>query len=98
MPIDAVVFDLDNVLSVESFVQLVRERPAVVLEEFFPAPDELCATGPEGRYAHELVVPFIRAGAPDTRDSALGTRSGAAECGVPGPESLTRDSEPWVEA
>ncbi len=53
--------DLDNVLSVESFVALVKSRRAVVLQEMFPGPDELCAVGPEGRFVHELVVPFVRA-------------------------------------
>jgi thiopeptide-type bacteriocin biosynthesis protein len=52
--------DLDNVLSVESFVALVKNRGGVVLQELYPGPDELCASGPEGRFVHEVVVPFIR--------------------------------------
>jgi len=52
--------DLDNVLSVESFVQLVKSREEASLVELFPGPDELCAEGPEGRFMHELVVPFVR--------------------------------------
>lgn len=51
--------DLENELSVTSFVDLLRQRPAVTLVEMFPSPDELCATGPEGRFVHELVVPFV---------------------------------------
>lgn len=53
--------DLDNVLSVDTFIQLTRKRPAgVTLEELYPTPDALCVTGPDGRYQHELVLPFHR--------------------------------------
>jgi lantibiotic biosynthesis protein len=55
------VIDLDNVLSVAALVHQVRGRRQAVLVEMFPAPDELCATGPEGRFVHELVVPFVEA-------------------------------------
>ncbi|MFN8011280.1 MAG: lantibiotic dehydratase [Holophagaceae bacterium] len=51
--------DLDNLLSVETFLDTVRQRPAFVLEELFPGPGELVAEGPEGRFVHELVVPFL---------------------------------------
>ena len=50
---------LSNVLSVESFVHLVKDRKDATLIEMFPGPDELCARGPEGRFVHELVVPFV---------------------------------------
>ncbi|MGH3994155.1 MAG: thiopeptide-type bacteriocin biosynthesis protein, partial [Pseudonocardiaceae bacterium] len=53
--------DLDNVLSIESFVRLVKERPEAVLTELFAgSPEELCVHGPEGRFVHELIVPFVR--------------------------------------
>ncbi len=55
--------DLDNVLSVEMWVSLIKERPMVVLSELFPDPahgDELAVLGPEGRFACEVVVPFLR--------------------------------------
>ncbi len=52
--------DFDNVLSVDAFVRRVRGREEATLEEQFPAPDELIAEGPDGRYAHELVVPLVR--------------------------------------
>ena len=53
--------DLDNALAVDSFVQLVKQRDSATLEELFPGPHELCASGPEGLFAHELIVPFHRA-------------------------------------
>jgi thiopeptide-type bacteriocin biosynthesis protein len=52
--------DLDNVLSVESFVHLVKQRSVAKLVEVFPGPDMLCAHGPEGRFVHELIIPFVR--------------------------------------
>jgi lantibiotic biosynthesis protein len=52
--------DFDNVLSVETFVHLTKGREEVRLLEMFPAPDQLCARGPEGRFLHELIVPFVR--------------------------------------
>ena len=52
--------DLDAALSVESFVHLVKGREDARLEEMYPSPDELCAHGPEGRFVHEIVVPFVR--------------------------------------
>src|SRR6185369_5553762 len=52
--------DLDNVLAVEGLVQAVRARRGAQVEELFPGPEELCASGPEGAYVHEVVVPFVR--------------------------------------
>ncbi|MDY7228737.1 lantibiotic dehydratase [Hyalangium rubrum] len=52
--------DLDNALDVESLVQLVKDLPGAVLLEPFAGPEGLCATGPEGRFTHELIVPFVR--------------------------------------
>ena len=51
--------DFENILSVESFVQLAKDRDRVTLLESFPGPDELCASGPEGSFVHELIVPFV---------------------------------------
>jgi thiopeptide-type bacteriocin biosynthesis protein len=52
--------DLDNVLVVETLVQLIKGRSRATLVEMFPGPDGLCTQGPEGRFVHELVVPFVR--------------------------------------
>ena len=51
--------DLENQLSLAALVDLLRQRQTASLVEMFPSPDELCAAGPEGRYVHELVVPFV---------------------------------------
>jgi thiopeptide-type bacteriocin biosynthesis protein len=52
--------DFDNVLSVETFVHLTRGREEVTIIEMFPPPDQLCVRGPEGRFLHELIIPFVR--------------------------------------
>jgi len=52
--------DFENALTLDSVIELVRNRPDVMLTELFPPPDELCAEGPEGRFFHELIVPFTR--------------------------------------
>jgi thiopeptide-type bacteriocin biosynthesis protein len=61
--------DLDNVLSVDSLAHAVRNAGGGDLVELFPAPDALCARGPEGRFTHELVVPFVRDRAPAPPES-----------------------------
>lgn len=86
--------DLDNVLAVESFVHLVKGRSEVLLEELAPGPDELCVEGPEGRFCHELVVPFIRAENPPARTAgpsngdAVRTTGNAVRAFPPGSEWL----------
>jgi len=52
--------DLDNVLSVETFLDVVEDRDRARIVEFFPGPDQLPASGPEGRFLHEILVPFVR--------------------------------------
>ena len=52
--------NLDNAVCVASFASLVARREAASLTEMFPSPDELVAEGPEGRFAHQLIVPFVR--------------------------------------
>jgi thiopeptide-type bacteriocin biosynthesis protein len=74
--------DLDNALSIESFVHLVKARPDVTLQEIAPGGDELCLRSAEGRFTHELIVPFLRrAPAPKGVRPAghPGGRAGASE-------------------
>lgn len=52
--------DLENALSVDSFAQLIKPRSGVTLSELWPPPDHLAVRGPDGRYANEIVVPFVR--------------------------------------
>jgi lantibiotic biosynthesis protein len=51
--------DFDNVLSVDTFLDVVEDREQARILEMFPGPDELCARGPEGRFVHEMVIPYV---------------------------------------
>lgn len=62
--------DLDNVLSIEAMAHQLRGEQQAALVEMFPPPDELCVSGPEGRFVHELVVPFVRTGSPAATSDA----------------------------
>jgi thiopeptide-type bacteriocin biosynthesis protein len=71
--------DLDNVVSVDVLLDLLRRRPGPAeLTEALPPAGELCAHGPEGAFVHELVVPFTRGGAapsPAHGSRTAGTRT-----------------------
>ncbi len=54
------LLDFHNVLGLDSVVELIKNREEILLSEVLPAADELCAEGPEGRFFHEFVVPFVR--------------------------------------
>jgi thiopeptide-type bacteriocin biosynthesis protein len=54
------LIDLDNVLSIETFLDVIEERDQARIVEFFPGPDLLAASGPEGRFLNEILVPFAR--------------------------------------
>ena len=64
------LIDFDNVLSVDTFVATVRQMDAFELTEFWPGFDELPVRGPEGRFVHELTIPFARHRAPTRRAPA----------------------------
>ena len=50
------VVDFENMISLESFLQLVVRREEFILREIFPSHDQLVARGPEGRFASEIEV------------------------------------------
>ncbi len=52
--------DLDNARSVETFAQLLKDRPEARLDEIPSFDDTLPAHSPEGRFVHEIVIPFVR--------------------------------------
>lgn len=54
------VTDLDNVLCIEALGHQVRRRTAATLVELIPGPGQLCVDGPQGRFTHQVVVPFVR--------------------------------------
>src|SRR5262249_23780520 len=56
--------DLDNVLAIDILLELIKGREQTTLVELFPGPEHLLVRGPEGRFVHELVVPFVRLPSP----------------------------------
>jgi thiopeptide-type bacteriocin biosynthesis protein len=52
--------DFDRPGSVDAILQLVRNRTEASVSEVFFDDQDLCLTGPDGRFTHELVVPFVR--------------------------------------
>ena len=55
---NSLLVDLDQVLWVETLYHLVSNRSVFTLTECFPDPGQALVTSPEGRFAHELVIPF----------------------------------------
>jgi thiopeptide-type bacteriocin biosynthesis protein len=70
--------DLDNTLAIDAFLDLVEERDRARLHELFPGPEALIARGPEGRFVHELVIPFHRLPRPSAAATAAETEVGDA--------------------
>lgn len=56
-PKNRLLVDFDNVLSVDAFLAATRGLDMVRLVEALPA-EQSPVEGPDGRYAHELIVPF----------------------------------------
>src|SRR5712691_5115084 len=64
--------DLDNVLSVETLVELIKQRQVTQLVEMFlTGPNELYVRGAEGRFVHEIIVPFVQTRQPTRRPASL---------------------------
>ena len=51
--------DLDNPLSVDSLVHLLKRSPKATVIEMYPQYQNQSVTGPEGAYEHELIIPLI---------------------------------------
>lgn len=79
---DELVIDLDDPLAIDVLAHQLRNRSVGVLVEMFPGPDQLCVTGPEGRFVSELIVPFVNEAAGATEDGrgdpAAGDRAAPA--------------------
>src|ERR1051325_10078365 len=50
--------DLDNPLSVDAFVHVLKRGSQAVITEMYPTPDQTCVSSDEGRFCHELDVPL----------------------------------------
>lgn len=87
--------DLDNVVCISSLTALVGRRDAAALVEMFPSPDELVAEGPEGRFVHEIIVPFVQCPRPrPTASPSLATRSSSGTA----PSRTSAPGSEWLYA
>ena len=89
--------DLDNVLSIESFVSLLKDGEEAAFVEMLPSPEELCARGPEGRFVHELVVPFVRTANASLRAPGIETNQSPSKVAKTFPRRFPPGSE-WIYA
>ena len=63
------VVDLDNVLSLETLAHEVKGQASASFVEMVPGPGQLCASGPEGPFTHQVIVPFVRSSPPPAAQS-----------------------------
>jgi lantibiotic biosynthesis protein len=93
---NTLVVDLENIVAIDSFVQMLNDRKAATLLEWYPGPDDLCAEGADGRFAHELVIPFTRDG---LTASAEAPGDGPQErAAVPATTRHALPGSPWIYA
>jgi thiopeptide-type bacteriocin biosynthesis protein len=59
--------DLDNVLAVDVLADMAGRGSGATLQEMIPDPECLVARGPEGRFVHEMIVPFVQPLPPPSR-------------------------------
>jgi thiopeptide-type bacteriocin biosynthesis protein len=90
------VVDLDNVVSVETLVRALRAREEAQIEELYPGPEELVATGPDGKRALELVIPLVRA-APTAAEADRTDTASRSVSRVRAPSEVRRTFEPGSE-
>ena len=56
----SLVIDLDNPLSVDSFVHVLSRCKSAIIRELYPGHDSLCVRSDQGSFQHELTIPFVR--------------------------------------
>ena len=75
--------DFDNVLSVDTFVDLIAGREIASLEELDLSAEGLMARGEGGGYAHEILLPLVRRSAEDSCEARPAeAQGGSREPGV----------------
>ena len=73
--------DLDSALSIDALAGALRGKSDARFVELFLEHAELVVTGPDGRYAHEIVVPFLSRSAVGDAPAATRPRARSAPCG-----------------
>jgi lantibiotic biosynthesis protein len=83
------LIDFENVLSVETFLELLKKHGEVSLvERFLSDSSELFARGPEGCFAGDIVVPFVNTATQPASPAARLTVAIKERCFPPGSEWL----------
>jgi lantibiotic biosynthesis protein len=52
--------DLENILSIEAFAHVVKNREQALLTEMFPSSDQLVIRDSDGAYMNEVIIPLLR--------------------------------------
>jgi thiopeptide-type bacteriocin biosynthesis protein len=73
----AMMVDLASEASLDSLASALRRGASSEFREFYPEPSQLLARGSDGRYVHELYVPFVREALDDTGPARQIRRSGS---------------------
>ncbi len=79
--------DLEDVMALEILLDMAGSQREIVLSELFPDPESLLVSGPEGRFVHELTLPFVRrrATAETSEAKATASQTASARTGIPKP-------------
>jgi thiopeptide-type bacteriocin biosynthesis protein len=80
--------DLDNEIAVEALLDLLKGRDSVSLAEMIPTPSDTRASGPEGRFTTEIVLPFVPASPAPGSSAPVAASSPARRTFAPGSEWL----------
>jgi thiopeptide-type bacteriocin biosynthesis protein len=91
------LIDFENVLSVETLIEYIKKRQSVRLVEMLASPENLYASSPEGRFTHELVVPFVRKQPQPAQDGKPDMVKKTEAVAQPGVGSGNRDFMPGSE-
>lgn len=89
--------DLDNILSIGTGLQLLKEREQATLTELLTDPEQLCAWGPEGAFVHEIIVPVLRVKEAEHESPPAQRRPSAAQLVADQRRSFAPGSE-WLYA
>ncbi len=90
--------DLDNVLSIETFLDVVEDRDRARLVEFFPGPERMPVSGPEGRFLNEVLVPFVRKPREPREGEAAGFRQRPPAVEIPAARRSFPPGSEWLYA
>lgn len=90
---NALAVDLDHPLSVASFLDALRGREEAIVHELHPGARPDVVEAPEGRFANELLVPFVR-----RIDTVVARREAFGADAPDRGEGVFAPGSPWLSA